>query len=197
MRPAIEAVFTILPPPPCSRNRFAASWMPISTPIALIRMIRSKFSSVISRNGIGAFMPALLNQTSSRPNRSTVAAIAACTVGSGGDVDVHGERRAAVGGDARLRPPPPPRRSGRRARRSRPRPPARGRWRRRCPTRHPSRPPSSTPSVLPCPLLEVLVAGRQRGWSCPGSVSSRSTIERATTNEAIHSTAARCSGCTW
>ena len=65
----------ILPPAPCAIICRAASCMPIITPSPLTPMMKFQLSSVTSRKFIGLLTPALLNLTSSFPNRATVAPI--------------------------------------------------------------------------------------------------------------------------
>jgi hypothetical protein len=77
LRPEIEAVLMILPGVPCAMNCFAASCVPISTPLPLTSMIADQFSSVTSRKWSGLLKPALLNQMSSPPNDATAFWIAA------------------------------------------------------------------------------------------------------------------------
>jgi hypothetical protein len=66
----MEPVCTIAPPRPTSFMAFAAAWAAKNLPLRITSTKRSYSTSSISRNGFGVNMPALLNSTSSRPNRS-------------------------------------------------------------------------------------------------------------------------------
>ena len=66
-------------PPPCSRITGAAALVQRNGPGRLTASTRFQSSSVVSSNGLNTAMPALLTSASSRPKRSLMCAIAACT----------------------------------------------------------------------------------------------------------------------
>ena len=69
--PAIEAVFTIAPPP-SPRIAGATCFMPRKTPLRFTAITRSKSSSSSSHSGARRpSMPALLKNASIRPKRAT------------------------------------------------------------------------------------------------------------------------------
>ena len=84
-RPLMEEMLIMLPPP-ARRMAGITAFVPRNTPLALISMMLSQSSPVVSSMSLRSTMAALFTRTSTLPNRSSAVSTARCQSSGAGDV---------------------------------------------------------------------------------------------------------------